>query len=143
MQDRPDEQLILDRLRALVEARMGSVAALEERLGLAPGELAGLRTGGTDPDAVSLRLLYRILETLDLDPKDFFSRIYDLPPLSPAATLAGEGAAADDEFPPFGRVVDTVRLLVRDGMEAGAPPDSGAEPKGSDPEDLEMEEAKG
>jgi transcriptional regulator with XRE-family HTH domain len=138
MQDRPDEQLILDRLRTLVVARMGSVAALEERLGLAAGELAGLRADRSESDAVSLRLLYRILEALDLDPRDFFSRIYDLTPLSPAATLTGVVAAADDEYPPFDRVVDTVRLLVRDAVEPGGAPDSG--PKGPDPE--EMEEAK-
>jgi transcriptional regulator with XRE-family HTH domain len=137
-----DEQLILDRLRTLVEARMGSIAALEERLGLEPGGLAGLRTGGA-PEAVSLRLLYRILEVLDIDPRAFFSRIYDLTPLSPAATLTGEGAAADDEFPPFERVVDTVRLLVRDAVERRGAHRAEAEPKDPDPDELEVKGAKG
>lgn len=141
MRNHPDEQLILDRLRALVEARLGSVGALEERLGLPPGGLAGLRRGEPDSEAVSLRLLYRVLEALDLDPRDFFSRIYDLTPLSPAATLAGDGAAADDAFPPFEHVVDTVRLLVREAVDPEA--DAGAEPEGSDPDDLDAERVEG
>src|SRR5690349_10640389 len=125
MQGHPEERLLLERLRTLVEERVGSVSALEERLGLEAGTLDDLRRGAETPTPLSLRWLYRILDTLQIEPREFFSQVYELVPQGTVAatspwTVAG-GRAEDDspggEFPHFGRVLDTVRLLVRDAAD--------------------------
>jgi hypothetical protein len=69
MKNHPEERLVLAKLRALVEERASSVAALEERLGAEPGALAGLGPEPAEGRPLSLRTVYEILDELDFDPR--------------------------------------------------------------------------
>jgi hypothetical protein len=141
MQGHPEERLLLERLRALIGMRLGSVSVLEERLGLAPGALDELRPNAANAaDAappqspLSLRWLYRILDILEVEPREFFSQVYELAPrapVSPAGMAGGSSEPEGSEFPPFSRVLDTVRLLVRDAEDQ----------QGQDPEEEKNGEA--
>jgi hypothetical protein len=121
MHGHPEERLLLERLRVLIDTHLGSVSVLEERLGLAPGALDELRPDAAPPQSpLSLRWLYRILDTLEVEPREFFSQVYELAPrasVSPAGMAGGIAEPEGSEFPPFGRVLDTVRLLVRDAED--------------------------
>ncbi|HYG62655.1 MAG TPA: hypothetical protein VEL74_08740 [Thermoanaerobaculia bacterium] len=142
MQGHPEERLLLERLRTLIDTRLGSVSVLEERLGLAPGALDELRPDAAPPQSpLSLRWLYRILDILGIEPREFFSQVYELAPRAPLSTAGISGGIAEpegSEFPPFGRVLDTVRLLVRDAEDQQGPDGSEEEKNG---EALNGEEA--
>jgi hypothetical protein len=65
--------------------------------------------------------------------------VYELAPtVAPTAYGPGGDGEEEDGFLPFGRVVDTVRLLVRDAVDRDG---VGSTAEETDREDLEADEA--
>ena len=111
-------------LMSLMRERGTTAVAVEEALGLQPGEVAGLIEGAGRLD---LARLDGVLTHLGANPAEFFTQLYAVAPTAPAAVGAPQG---DEAIPRqeveallrelrgmidgMVRVLDAERLLGRD-----------------------------
>ena len=118
-------------LMSLIRERGTTAVAVEEALGLQPGEVGGLIEGA---ERLDLARLDRVLVHLGANPVEFFAQLYAVAPTTPSAATAAPGTPEGDQAIPrqeveallrelrgmidgMVRVLDAERLLTRDDGE--------------------------